>query len=259
MRLHIEAMLNYSLFDAADIMLMVEVAPMPDQRLIRDHLIIDGVGPLSNVVGESDVGRRTWTHATRGLIATYHADVEVDRPASSLAKLEPTPLNELPASVIPYIWPSRYCESDRLEAFVARAFPGPANGAKIIEMAEWLRANMDYVIGASDGNTTAVDAFVSRRGVCRDFAHVLISFARASGIPARMVSAYAAELEFQDFHAVVEVWLGDGWHLVDASGMAKIDGIARIGVGRDATDIAFMTVFGSAMLIEQSVMVEVVG
>ena len=66
--------------------------------------------------------------------------------------------------------------------------------------------------GSSDATTTAVDAFVSRHGVCRDFAHLMASFARAAGIPARLVSAYAWRLEPPDFHAVVEVWLDGGWH-----------------------------------------------
>ena len=91
-----------------------------------------------------------------------------------------------------------------------------SGGAKIEAMADWIRREMDYVIGSSDASTTAVDAFLSRRGVCRDFAHLMASFARAAGIPARLVSAYAWGLKPPDFHAVVEVWLDGGWHLVDA-------------------------------------------
>ena len=94
--------------------------------------------------------------------------------------------------------------------------------------------------------TTAADAFVSRQGVCRDYAHLMASFARAAGMPARLVSAYAWRLEPPDFHAVVEVWLDGAWHLLDATGLAPIEGLARICVGRDATDIAFMTIFGEA-------------
>ena len=109
-----------------------------------------------------------------------------------------------------------------------------------------MRTEMDYVPGSSDTETTAADAFVSRQGVCRDYAHLLASFARAAGIPARLVSAYAWRLEPPDFHAVVEVWLDGGWHLVDPTGLAPIEGMARIAVGRDATDIAFMTIFGEA-------------
>jgi transglutaminase-like putative cysteine protease len=83
----------------------------------------------------------------------------------------------------------------------------------------------------------------------------MASLARADGIPARTVSAYAWGLEPPDFHAVVEVWLDDAWHLVDATKLAATEGMVRTAVGRDATDIAFMTVFGSAQLNFQEVRV----
>ena len=114
---------------------------------------------------------------------------------------------------------------------------------------------MAYVAGSSDSETTAADSFVSRQGVCRDYAHLLASFARAGSIPARLVSAYAWRLDPPDFHAVVEVWLDGAWRLVDPTGLAPIEGIARIAVGRDATDIAFMTIFGMAEMRSQSVVV----
>ena len=84
---------------------------------------------------------------------------------------------------------------------------------------------------------------------------MLATFARAAAIPARIVSAYAPDVTPPDFHAIVEVWLEDAWHLVDATGMAKAEEVVRIAVGRDATDIAFMTVFGTATFRNQSVSV----
>jgi transglutaminase-like putative cysteine protease len=123
-------------------------------------------------------------------------------------------------------------------------------------MADWIHDHVDYVFGSSDGTTTAGDSFIRRQGVCRDFAHLLITFARAAGIPARMVSAYAWRLDPPDFHAVVELWLEDAWHLVDPTRLAPIDGIVRIAVGRDATDISFMTIFGAAEMKSQSITIE---
>jgi transglutaminase-like putative cysteine protease len=83
----------------------------------------------------------------------------------------------------------------------------------------------------------------------------MASFARAAGIPARLVSAYAWGLKLPDFHAVVEVWLDGAWHLLDATGLAPLGGLARICLGRDATDIAFMTIFGRGEMHAQSVQV----
>ena len=109
--------------------------------------------------------------------------------------------------------------------------------------------------GASDATTTATDSFLQRQGVCRDYAHVLITFARAMGVPARMVSVYAPEIQPPDFHAVVEVWLDGAWHLIDPTRLAREEDLVRITFGRDATDISFMTSFGFAQLQNQSVQV----
>jgi transglutaminase-like putative cysteine protease len=88
-------------------------------------------------------------------------------------------------------------------------------------------------------------------GGCRDFSHLLIARCRAADIPARAVSAYAWRLDPPDLHAVAEVYVGDRWRLVDATGLAPIRGLVRVATGRDAADIAFMTVFGAASLVEQ--------
>lgn len=257
MRLSIRAELDYNFAQAADVLLALEVAVMEDQRLIEDRLVIDGAtGPLRPIPGEESLGQRTWLEANGQFLATYTAIVDIDRVVDDLSTLTAAPRRTLPALVVPYLWPSRYCEADRFEGFVQREFPGLSGGALVGAMADWIHDHVDYRAGSSDGTTTAVDTFVGRAGVCRDFAHLLASFARAAGIPARMVSAYGLGVDPQDFHAVVEVWLDGGWHLVDATRLAQPDGIARICVGRDATDISFMTIFGGAMLNQQTVWVD---
>jgi transglutaminase-like putative cysteine protease len=182
--------------------------------------------------------------------------VDVDRQAPDLANLATIALRDLPGHAIEYLWPSRYCRPDKLKSFACEEFGHLEGGAAIAAMADWLRGNMHYVPGSSDSQTTAEDSFLTREGICRDFAHVLIGFARALNIPARMVSAYAWRLDPPDFHAVVEVYVGGGWHLVDPTGLAPVEGLVRIGVGRDAADISFMTIFGRANLIAQTVSVE---
>ena len=256
MRLRIDVALDYRFAEPADVLLAVEVAQLPDQRLISDLLTVGGAGPLRPITGEDGIGRRTWFRAEGTLQARYEAEVELERPAPDISTLAIADLHDLPAEVVPYLWPSRYCEADRFESFVERRFGELEGGAKILAMADWIRAEIDYVSGSSDTSTTAADAFVARQGVCRDYAHLMATFARAAGVPARLVSAYAHKLEPPDFHALVEVWLGDAWQLVDATGLAPLEGAVRICVGRDATDIAFMTIFGSAELVEQNVAVE---
>jgi transglutaminase-like putative cysteine protease len=164
----------------------------------------------------------------------------------------------LPGELTAYLLPSRYCQSDRLEGFVLREFAGLTGGPLASALSAWVTDSLDYRMGTSSGETTALDTFASRAGVCRDYAHLLVALARAGGIPARCVSAYAPGVDPPDFHAVAELWLDGGWRLVDATGMASCGDVARVCIGRDATDIAFMTVFGQAQLYEQVVRVTAV-
>ncbi|MBB4633192.1 transglutaminase-like domain-containing protein [Sphingosinicella soli] len=259
MRLSIDTMLDYELTAPADLLLAVEVAQMPDQTLVTDKMIVQGVDALTPVVAEEGLGRRTWTHGTGRVTVRYQAQVDVDRPKPSLAGLNADDKRELPALVVPYLFPSRYCEADRFVSMVDREFGGLSGGDQIEAIAAWIRQHLDYVPGVSNSATTAADTFIARQGVCRDFAHLMIAMTRAAGTPARMVAAYAWQLEPQDFHAVMEVWLEGRWHLVDATNLAPCEGIVRICVGRDATDISFLTVFGEARLIEQRVDVRQIG
>jgi transglutaminase-like putative cysteine protease len=255
MRLGIEATLDYTMPAPADVLLAIEVAELFDQAIIEDMLTITGTGPLRPVPGDDAIGRRTWMHAEGAFHARYRATVDVERTVGPITDLGCAARRDLPAGVVPYLWPSRYCEADRFEAFVRREFGAVECGAQVQAMADWIYGHLDYCAGSSDANTSAADTFVSRQGVCRDYAHLMASFARAAGIPARLVSAYALDLQPPDFHAVVEVWLDGGWRLIDATRLAEPEGIVRIAVGRDATDISFMTIFGTATLNTQTVSV----
>ena len=255
MRLSIDVSLDYTVAEPADILLQIEAAEMADQRLEHQSLTIWSDHRVTAVPGEDGIGQRCWVRAEHALVARYEAVVTVDRPTLSLAPLAATPARALDGSLIPYLLPSRYCPSDRLEGFVRQRFAGLSGGAMAAALTDWVATRLTYRSGSSQGDTTALDTFASRMGVCRDYAHLLVALARAAEIPARCVSAYAPGVDPPDFHAVAELWLDGSWHLVDATGMARADEIVRVGVGRDATDIAFMTVFGDARLCDQRVRV----
>jgi transglutaminase-like putative cysteine protease len=145
------------------------------------------------------------------------------------------PVAKLPLDTLPFLNPSRYCPSDQLARFANREFGAIRPGfTRVSEICNWINSEVDYLFGTSDTTTTAAHTFSLRAGVCRDFAHLGITFCRALGIPARFVSCYAWQLEPQDFHAVFEAYLGDRWYLFDATRMAALDGMVRIGCGRDA-------------------------
>ncbi len=255
MRLRVEASLRYWLPEPADVLLAIEAAPTEEQRLIDDRLMVNSLQPLRTHPGDDGIGRRTWIRGEGEFRADYHGTFLVEREVESITGLAITPRRALPADVVPYLWPSRFCEADRFISFVLREFGHLEGGAQVAAMAAWIRENIDYRIGASNEKTSAVDTFVARAGVCRDYSHVMAAFTRAAGIPARLVSAYAWQLSPPDFHAVVDVWLDGRWRLVDASGLAPIEGLVRIAVGRDATDISFMTIFGTADYLDQQVQV----
>jgi transglutaminase-like putative cysteine protease len=257
MRLSIHALLDYHIDGEADILLQIEAASdEAAQRVIEGRMTVATGSQLHPVPVEAGIGRRIWARGSGPFRVDYRATVEVERIAADISGLGVTPYPELPDEAVRYIWPSRYCQSDQFTGFVAENFGAQEGGAKILAMADWIHDQLDYVAGSSDANTSAADTFRSRQGICRDYAHLLISFARAAGIPARMVSAYAWNLELQDFHAVTEVWLDGGWYLVDATRLAPVEGLVPIITGRDATDIAFMTIFGRADMREQKVSVE---
>jgi transglutaminase-like putative cysteine protease len=163
----------------------------------------------------------------------------------------------LPVEVLPYLNPSRYCESDRLGNFAWKIFgQTPAGYSRVEAICTWVNQNIDYVSGSTDASSSACDVLLQREGVCRDFAHVSITLCRALGIPARYVSGYAVNLQPPDFHGFFEAYLGQQWYLFDATKMAPVSGLVRIGVGKDAADTSFASIVGQATL--QSMMVSAV-
>jgi transglutaminase-like putative cysteine protease len=238
----ISATLNYHLPQAADVLLAVEAIPMDDQKLLTDLLKVKGdCSPLKTIEGMDGLGRRTWLHAQGRIDISYTATVAINRAVTDIAGLDTVPHLDLPPAYIEYLMPTR--------------FVAPSKGDQIMQMAEWIYDNIAYAPGFSPIGATATDTFISRRGVCRDFAHLLIAFARAADVPARMVSAYGLGIDPPDFHAVVEVYLDGSWHLIDPTRLAPEENLVRIAVGRDATDISFMTIFGTANMVSQSVLV----
>jgi len=161
---------------------------------------------------------------------------------------------EVPVEVLPFLNPSRYCESDQLGQFAWREFSNvPPGHARVQAVADWVNKNISYVSGTTDVSSSARDVLIQRTGVCRDFAHVSITLCRALGIPARYVSGYAVGLEPPDFHGFFEAYLHGRWYLFDATKMAPVSGFIRIGVGRDAADTSFATIVGQAQLQSISV------
>lgn len=188
-------------------------------------------------------------HAEPGEIQLrYEAEVELLPQLDDPDAVTEVAAGQLPFEVLTHLYPSRYCQSDKLERFARRTFGDlPPGYQRVNSVCNWIRDNVDYALGSSDALTSAFDTVTQRVGVCRDFAHLGIALCRALGIPARYVSAYAWRLQPPDFHAVFEAFLngpsGVGWYLFDPTRMSAPDGVVRIGIGRDAAEVAFCTPF----------------
>lgn len=186
----------------------------------------------------------------------YKASVTVAAQTGRPDRLNEVPFDKVPADVLPYLNPSRYCESDRLGNFSFRLFGDtPAGYDRVRAISDWVTDNLVYESGSTDGSSSATDVLLQRAGVCRDFAHVAITLCRAIGVPARYVSGYGIGVDPQDFHGFFEAYIGTDWYLFDPTGMAKSNALVRIGYGRDAADAPFATLVGRAKLIDKSISV----
>ena len=173
--------------------------------------------------------------------------VVVDYQASVAGVAAPAPVEDL--DLVEYRQPSRYAESDRLLSFARDQFTGLSGTALVDAVASWVSSHVTYLSGSSLPTDGATDTLLKRRGVCRDFAHLVVALLRACDLPARIVSVYAPQLKPMDFHAVAEVFVEGGWHLLDATRLAPREGMLRIATGRDATDTAFLSTYGGAMTL----------
>ena len=183
------------------------------------------------------------------LVVRYTATVDLRAGLTDLDEIGQIFPSDLPLSVFTHLYPSRYCQSDKLERFARSTFGALAPGyATVNGICNWIHDYVAYEGGVSDALTSAFDTVTQRAGVCRDFAHLAIALCRTLGIPARYVSAYASQLSPPDFHAVFEAYLagpgGGAWYVFDATRMADPAGLVRIGVGRDAAEVAFCSPYG---------------
>lgn len=255
MRIRIEVELDYKLLTPGPAILAVEAAGAFGQEITNASIDFGPVEHLARVPGEEGIGEKIIIRAAEDLRCRYSADVTVTRPRPVFEGMAAMEMDEMGGDALRYLLPSRYCQAERFVPFVNQRFGDKAGGAKVLAIRDWVEQRLDYVPGVSDANTTAADTFLERRGVCRDYAHLMIALCRAAQIPARIASVFAPRVDPPDFHAVVEVFLDGAWHLVDATGMAEADEMAMIAVGRDAVDVAFLTTVTATELQKQTVKV----
>ncbi|GAB3586417.1 transglutaminase-like domain-containing protein [Calidifontibacter terrae] len=170
----------------------------------------------------------------------------------SAQEINPT---DLPDDVLIYTTASRYCQPDLLGSQAWRRFGHIAPGFQRVQAVnafvnDWLV----YTVGSTSSTATSMDTFGTGMGVCRDFAHLMITFCRALNIPARYVHGYITEMDVEptgrpmDFHAWTQVWIGGRWWNFDPRWNKPLKGRVVIGTGRDAADVAMVTTYGAPWL-----------
>jgi len=173
--------------------------------------------------------------------------VELEYSATVAGKAVPGEVSDV--DLVRYVRPSRYCESDQLLPTSYAEF-GSLQGAELLTAVRgWVAQELSYVGGSSRPTDGAVHTLLARRGVCRDYAHLVVSLLRAKDVPARLAAVYAPELAPMDFHAVAEAYVDGAWYMVDATGLASRHGLLRIATGRDASDTAFLSTVGGSLTL----------
>jgi len=243
--------LQYEVQGQTEFVLNICPARTRAQRVLHETLEVEGATPTYTFTDPVAANRINRLCSDGGpLTVRYRGTVELDHHIGDPATIAERAVRTMPSEVVPYILPSRYCPSDKMRRLALAMFGNATPGyARVTSICEWVRQHVSFDPGASDATTCAIDTFDSRRGVCRDYAHLMIAMCRALNIPARYVTGvdFGADpaLGPTDFHAYVEVFMGQRWYLFDPSGISPVMGLIRIGTGRDAADVSYATLFGN--------------
>ena len=246
----VDCRLTYQVSGKTDFVFQIHALDGRDQQVLSESLTLTPALPW-RVFSDPSQGQRSMRLQVLSGTFELHYQARVrrtlDREDAFAAEV---PISDLPDDVLHHLMPTRYCESDLLSHAAQKQFGGlPPGHARVSAICDWIHSHIDYQVGTSTATTTARDVFTQRAGVCRDFAHLGVTFCRALNIPARLVVGYANfDTPPPDFHAVFEAWLGGRWVLFDATRMTPLDGLVRIASGRDAKDVPFAMIYGPATM-----------
>jgi transglutaminase-like putative cysteine protease len=247
MQFKVGADFQYDVTQRSTVIFNVHALRTPSQEILEEHFSVEPKVRCEEFLSTNGENRfvRLDTGKASTLTIHYSARVETHVSTFKRADIDAVPIAQLDRSVIPYLFPSRYCQSDQLGRLAWNMFGSIQHPyEQVTAMSDWIHDNVEYLRGSTNSATSAFDTVTQRAGVCRDFAHLGIAFCRALSIPARYFSGYAYQLEPQDFHACFEAYIGNRWYIFDATRLAPLNGLVRIAMGRDAADASISTVFG---------------
>jgi transglutaminase-like putative cysteine protease len=191
----------------------------------------------------------------------YDALLQVpDAPDPEHLEAVELPPEDLPDDVLVYTLPSRYCPSYDLADAAWALFGSMTPGWRRVQaISDWVHGEIRFAHLETSPLFTAVDIFDNRAGVCRDFAHLAVTFCRALNIPARYAFGYLPEIDVpptddpRDFCAWMEVFLDGAWWTFDPRNNQRRRGRTLVGRGRDAIDVAMVSTYGGPKLTSMTV------
>jgi transglutaminase-like putative cysteine protease len=256
MKLEVNANLIYNLLSPSTIILNIHALRTPQQRVLEETLVIEPYIKFEELTIDQSENRliRIETFKEEEITITYKAIVDNCFKETDHTNEEEISIGQLDTAVFPYLYPSRYCQSDKLFRFANNKFGKIKNPyLQVLALTDWIHSNVEYLSGSTNSQTSAYDTVTELAGVCRDFAHLGIALCRALTIPARYFTGYAYKLYPQDFHACFEAYLGNEWVLFDATKLAPLNSLVKIATGRDAADTAIANLFGNIEFKEMNV------
>ena len=249
--------LVYEVTGTASLLLNLKLHPDRNHALLFEALTLGNNLPVEDFVDShgNHVCRVALAHGTN----CFRHDAIVAVPSQpdnhGLVPTSPELPGNLPAALLRYTLPSRYCDSDKLTDFAWQRFGQIEHGMPRVQaISRWLHENIEYRYMSGRSDLSAWDVLQRGYGVCRDFAHLAIALNRAFNIPARYVTGHLPDIGFpdpdghMDFHAYAEVYIGGTWFTTDARFHVPRIGRIKVSCGQDAVDGAFSTIYGGAML-----------
>ncbi|MDB5109436.1 MAG: Transglutaminase-like superfamily protein [Mucilaginibacter sp.] len=247
MKFNVFTEMEYTVRSASTLILNISALRTPHQIILNETFTIDPYIKSEELSSVSDENRlmRFEINEAGNIKVTYKATVNNFYKITDHEYQDEVPVAQFDASILPYLYPSRYCQSDKLYRLANNMFGHIYNPfSKVIALTDWINKNVQYLSGFSNAQTSAYDTVTEQAGVCRDFAHLGIALCRALTIPARYFTGYAYQLKPADFHACFEAYLGGEWVLFDATKLVPLNGLVKIATGRDAADTAIANIFG---------------
>jgi transglutaminase-like putative cysteine protease len=250
MKFKVKAELQYYVPIPSTLILNIHALRTPNQTVLEEVFSIEPYMKVEELISSQGENRflRMEIPNESQITISYSATVDNSYKFTDHSQQNEIPVAQLDPTVLPFLYPSRYCQSDKLYRLASHKFGKIENPfLKVCTLSDWIHRNIEYLSGSTDSQTSACETLTEQAGVCRDFAHLGIALCRALTIPARYFTGYAYQLYPPDFHACFEAYLGGEWVLFDATKLAPLNSLIKIGSGRDAADTAVASIFGNVI------------